>query len=181
MTMRTLALLVVLALALGCDAVPGSPASAAPPTKDAAAAPVEPDTIVIPSIAGVVSVGWAPNWSGFAGTNTGCMRSSGMGRFAVAPALTEGDRMLSLTAAMIGNLSADVTITSVAVAPNGDRFLGTVGSLSVPNVPGFWSDFTIDLADTLIAGGNVHWFEFDADQAGACVGAVRLTYDHPGR
>lgn len=79
--------------------------------------------------------------------------------------------------AMSGNLSADVDITSLAVAPNGDRFLGTLGSLTQPNVPPAWTDYPIDLVDTTVAGGVSHWFEFGTDQPGACVGAVRLTYE----
>jgi hypothetical protein len=168
----------VLFLALcSCDAAPA--ATIAPPVKDAAAAPAEPDTIVIPSITGPVATGWVPDFSGFAGTSTGCMRSTGAGRFVVGPALAEGDTLLSLVVAMAGNLSADVTITSLAVAPNGDRFLGTVGSLDVPNVATGFHDYPIDLVDTLIVDGVSHWFEFGADQPGACVGAVRLTYQ-PG-
>lgn len=137
-------------------------------------------TAVISSLHGAIRDGWAIDWSGFAGTATGCMHSSGFGgRFALAVPLVEGDRMLSLTLAMIGNGSADVTVTSAAVAPNGDRFLGTVGSLTQPNAPPAWVDYTIDLTDTVIAGGNSHWFEFGADQPGLCIGALRLTYDHP--
>jgi hypothetical protein len=179
--MRSIIVLVLgslLIVASGCDA--SAPALAAPPTRDAETAP-GPSTAVIPSVDGVVGGGWAPDFGGFAGTSVGCMRSFGSGHFVVTPALEEGDQMLSLVVAIAGNLSADLTLTSAAVAPNGDRFLGTVGSLDVPNVSTGFHDYVIDLTDTIVIDGMLHWFEFTADQGGLCVGAVRLTYDHPGR
>lgn len=143
-------------------------------------APLPPKQVkVVGSLGGVIKLGWAPDFGGFAGTSRGCMQSTGPGRFALEMPLNEGDRMLSLTVALIGNFAADVDINSLSVAPNGALTLGTVGTLTVTNVPNSWFDYPINLVDTFVSGGVSHWFEFGVDQAGACVGAVRLTYDHP--
>jgi hypothetical protein len=138
-----------------------------------------PQTIVISPLNAAVKAGWVADFNGFVGTSRGFMASTGAGRFAVPLPLREGDRMLSLTVAASGNLSADLDITSFSVAPNGDLTLGTVGFINQPNAPSGFNDYTADLTDTTVAGGVSYWFEVSADQAGMQVGALRLTYDHP--
>ncbi len=182
------ALLVVLAAPLA-PACASEPAAAAPPDEPVATAPQPPPrTKVIASTAGVINTGWAADWAGFAGTSRGCMRSYSFGRFAVPMPLEEGDRMLSLTFSAIGNYSADLDVYGLSAAPDGTLTLGAIGALGIHDVPGDDpladlhgkpQDYTIDLVDTLVTGGVAWWFEFSADQAGLCVGALRLTYDRP--
>jgi hypothetical protein len=177
--MRASLLFLALLLAPACTATPS--ATAAPPDQAVAPppAPKPPATEVISAIGGVVHTNWTPDFNGFTGTSDGCMLSYGAGRFAVLPTLVEGDRMLSMTIAMAGNRSADLAIRSVSIAPNGGSVPGPLAPVSVFNVPDLWHDVPFDLVDTIVEGGAVHWFELAADQAGLCIGAVRLTYDHP--
>lgn len=179
--MHTSLIIALSALAAACgDNVIAAPDPAV--AIDAARAAPAPQpvrhTAIVSTLAGVINTGWVADWAGFASTSRGCMRSYSFGRFAVPLPLEEGDRMLSLTFSAIGNFSADLDVYSLSAAPAGDLTLGTIGSLGVPNVlGGDPHDFTIDLVDTLVTGGVSWWFEFSADQAGICVGALRLTYE----
>jgi hypothetical protein len=138
-----------------------------------------PQTLIISPLNAAIKNGWIIDFGGYVGTSRGFMASIGAGRFAVPLPLHEGDRMLSLTVAAAGNLSADLDITSFSVAPDGALTLGTVGFINQPNVPIGFRDYTADLTDTTVTGGVSYWFEVSADQLGLQVGALRLTYDHP--
>lgn len=89
--------------------------------------------------------------------------------------------MLSMMVSATGNASADLEVWMNSAAPTGPQ-PPPVSVLIVPNMPGPGTiDLPIELPDTIVAPGAAHWFEFTADQGRLCVGAVRLTYDHPGR
>jgi len=178
-TRLLLSLLAALWLSLAASCT--SDHAAAPKDSPPALAAQPPRTKVIGALGGVVNTGWTADWSGFAGTARGCMRSYTEGRFALEMPLEEGDRMLSLVVSAVGNGSADLNIVSLAAAPDGQAELGTVGGINAPNFPGGDPrDIPIELEDTIVSGGVSYWFEFGADQAGLCIGAVRLTYDRPG-
>jgi hypothetical protein len=178
--MLRIAILILVSLALPACSTP----SAAPTRHDTAeptAAPADPRVMVIGALGGVVNAGWVADWSGVAGASRGCMRSYAAGRYALEMPLEEGDRFLSMLVAASGTFSADLEVWMNSAAPTGPQ-PPAVSVLVAPNIPGpTATDIMVDLPDTLVTAGAAHWFEFTADQGGLCVGAVRLTYDHPGR
>lgn len=137
-----------------------------------------PRSLLVQAVSGEVIAGWAPDWQGFSGPPGGCMRSTGAGRFVLLPQIHEGDRLLSMTVTMAGNLSADVAVNAMHLK-HASGVLVRIGEMAAPNVSDAWSDYVVDLVDTAAVGGSSFWIEVDSDQPGACIGAVRLTYDHP--
>lgn len=174
-----LSLLAILALASGCTAT--TTAAPSPPEE----MPIAPQpastqrTAVVQSIAGVNQANWWPDFSGISSSSKGCMRSLQAGRFAMPLPLVEGDRLLSLTVAVLGDGFVDVYIDPFSAKPDGSLTVGVLGSIAVQNAPPTWTDYTVDLVDTTVGPGASHWFEVAASSSGACVGAFRLTYDHP--
>ena len=162
-----------------CDLVSCAAGAALECCPTAAPQPSTTRTAIVQSIAGVNQANWWPDFSGVGNSSRGCMRSLQAGRFALPMPLVEGDRLLSLTVSAIGDDTANLSIESLSAAPDGSLTLGTVGSRFIPGVRSTWTDYTIDLADTVVTGGTAHWFEASADRSGICVGAFRLTYDHP--
>jgi hypothetical protein len=169
------------ALILSLVLVACSAPAAAPAPDDPTAAPSEQRVMIIGALGGVVNAGWVADWSGPAGVSRGCMRSYAAGRYALEMPLEEGDRFLSMSISASGTDSADLEVWMASALPSGAQ-PPPVSVLIVPNMPGPGVlDLPIDLPDTTVAPGAAHWLEFTADQGGLCVGAVRLTYDHPGR
>lgn len=136
-------------------------------------------TAIVQSIAGINQANWWPDFSGISNSSKGCMRSLQAGRFALPMPLVEGDRLLSLTVAMVGDDSVTVAIDPLSARPDGSLVVGVLGSIFAPSVSSTWRDYTVDLVDTTVTGGASYWFEVAANKSGACVGAFRLTYDHP--
>jgi hypothetical protein len=174
--------IIVLALLLIAPAGCSTSSTAAPAhDTDPMAAPSAPLVKAVGALGGVVNAGWVADWSGPAGVSRGCMRSYAAGRYALEMPLEEGDRMLSMMVSATGNASADLEVWMNSAAPTGPQ-PPAVSVLVAPNISGpNATDIMIELPDTTVTAGAAHWFEFTADQGGLCVGAVRLTYDHPGR
>lgn len=133
-------------------------------------------TVVISPMLAVVASNWFVDFSGAAGTSRGFIYNTAPGRFALPFQLAEGDRMLSLTVPMFGDGTLDIYADVLGVTPTGA--VDVVGTKAVHSVPPPWTDYTIDLASTVVTGGHSYWIEFYGTGFGR-VGAVRLTYDHP--
>ncbi|HET9063691.1 MAG TPA: hypothetical protein VFO62_10420 [Candidatus Binatia bacterium] len=163
-----------------CDLVSCAAGAAFDCCPAAAPTPSTTRTKIVQSIAGVNQANWWPDFSGVGGSSRGCMHSLQAGRFALPMPLEEGDRLLSLTVAMIGDDSVTVAIDPLSARPDGSIVVGVIGSIFAPSVSSTWRDYTVDLVDTTVTAGASYWFEVAANKSGACVGAFRLTYDHPG-
>jgi len=173
--MERIARILALAAAVAASscATDAAPAEAAAPQPSGQAA----RTKVISAVGAVPNTGWAVDWSGYSGTSHGCVCSYSAGRFAVPLPLEEGDRMLSMTVAATGVLTATLDVYAMNLAAGGAATVDVITPLG--SIMSAWRDYTIDLVDTTVSGGTSYWFEFAASKAGLCVGAVRLTYDRP--
>lgn len=185
MQIAALVLAAALAAALvSCTSAP-PPADAPPPPCDLVSCaagmaleccpPMTPRrTLVIPAL------GWAPavNWT----PGPGCMRSQGSGRFVIPVVALEGDRLTSLGASILGNGMVDVNVAALyaGISAEGTGLGAPLGEIAVVDAISRWTEYTADLADVPAAATGARWIEIAADQVGACIGAVRLTYDHPG-
>lgn len=135
-------------------------------------------TLVIPAL------GWAPavNWT----PDTGCMRSQGSGRLVIPVVAQEGERLIAMGASIIGNGAADVSVAAFYAGLMLDDTssmpsLATIaaGTIAVDDAPSRWLDYTTPIDETPMSASVARWIVIAANQAGACVGAVRLTFDHP--
>lgn len=134
-------------------------------------------TKVVSPLGAAIKNGWAPNFLGFGGTSRGCLLALQPGRFALPLPLEEGDRLLGLKVAILGDGFTDLGIDILSVAPDGSLTLGSTGTATILDAPSVWTDYAIDVVPTIVSGGVSYWIEVGTSLSGACVGAFRLTYD----
>lgn len=136
-------------------------------------------TAVRSALDGVVSSGWAPDFGGFGGASRGCLRATDFGgRFVLPVELEHGDRMMAMSIEVAGDASSDLDVAALSFETLAET-ISVLGKRSITNAASGWHIYALDLDDTTVGDGAWQWIEVAADQPGACVGPVRLTYDRP--
>ena len=108
----------------------------------------------------------------------GYMVSTGGGSLALGIPMEENERIKSITFAVYGDSSADITSYTVdTYTPAGA--LSSIGSGSVTNPGPAWADTVVNVTDTTITAGMMVTILINVSAANIQIGAMRVTYDRP--
>ncbi len=116
--------------------------------------------------------------SNFLRTSSGYIVSTGIGAVYLPIVLNEGERIKSVTFAVYGDGSADLSYDFYTVTAAGvQTSIGPAGT--VTNPPAAWADTTVDVTDTTVASGMSIYAAFLSNAANIRIGNIRVTYDRP--
>jgi len=116
--------------------------------------------------------------SNFTRTALGYIVSTGIGAVYLPIFLDEGERIKSVTFAVYGDGSADLSYDFFTVTAAGvQTSIGPAGT--VTNPPASWNDTTVDVTDTTVTSGLSIYGAFTSNAANIRLGNIRVTYDRP--